>query len=168
MQLYESIFIARQEMSPAQVETLTEQLTAVLKENDATVGKSEYCGLRSLAYPVRKNKKGHYILMNVTASPAALKEFERRMRLNEDILRYLSVVVDVHEDGPSALLKASRYGREEGGERGERRPRYEGERGDRPDRGDRGDRPRYGSSDRGPRPSYGAPAPQTTPTQGDN
>lgn len=113
MNLYETIFIARQEMSPAQVESLTQSLTDILKENSASTGKTEYAGLRTLAYPIKKNKKGHYVLMNVTASSDALNELERRMRLNEDILRYMSVLVDEHEEEPSALLKASRYGREE-------------------------------------------------------
>lgn len=126
MKLYETTFIARQDISPAQVEALTEGLVNILKENGASTGKTEYCGLRNLAYPIRKNKRGHYVLMNVSASADALKELERRMRLNEDILRYLSVQVESHEEGPSALLKATKYGREDN-ER-ERRPRFEGER----------------------------------------
>ncbi|MCE2951025.1 MAG: 30S ribosomal protein S6 [Alphaproteobacteria bacterium] len=122
MRLYETTFIARQDISPAQVETLTESLVGVLKENGGSVGKTEYCGLRVMTYPIRKNKRGHYVLMNVSASSDALQELERRMRLNEDVLRYLSVQVEEHEEGPSALLKATRYGREDN----ERRPRYEG------------------------------------------
>jgi small subunit ribosomal protein S6 len=149
MRLYETTFIARQDISPAQVETLTESLVAVLKENGSSAGKTEYCGLRVMTYPIRKNKRGHYVLMNVTATPEALKEFERRMRLNEDILRFLSVQVEEHEDAPSALLKATRYGREEGergNDRGERRPRFEG--------GDRPERPRYNDrAERAPRPA---------------
>lgn len=113
MHLYETIFVTRQEMSPAQVETLAQSFIEVLTEHSGTTGKTEYCGLRTLAYPIKKNTKGHYVLMNITASPKALQEFERRMRLNEDILRYMSVKVDRHEEGPSSLLKASRYGREE-------------------------------------------------------
>lgn len=134
MHLYETIFIARQEMSPAQVESLTKSLSDILKENEASVGKTEYAGLRTLAYPIKKNKKGHYVLMNVTAPAAALKEFERRMRLNEDILRYMSVLVEEHEDEPSALLKASRYGREETEkEQASRRPRSPSGRAPRPE-----------------------------------
>lgn len=146
MRLYETTFIARQDISPAQVETLTESLVAVLKENGGSTGKTEYCGLRVMTYPIRKNKRGHYVLMNVTATPAALKELERRMRLNEDILRFLSVQVEEHEDAPSALLKATRYGREEGergNDRPERRPRFESS-----------DRSRYNDrAERAPRPA---------------
>lgn len=114
MKKYETIFIARQDMSPAQVESLTERFVTILKENGATVGKTEYCGLRVLAYLIKKNSKGHYVLMNVTASPEALKEVERLMSISEDVLRFLSVVVEKHEDGPSALLKASRFREETG------------------------------------------------------
>lgn len=114
MKFYETMFIARQDMSPAQVESLTEKFTTVIKDNGGSVGKTEYCGLRVLAYPIKKNNKGHYVLMNVTASASALKEVERIMSLSEDILRFLSIKVDKHEEGPSALLKASRYREETG------------------------------------------------------
>ncbi len=134
MHLYETIFIARQEMSPAQVESLTQSLTEILKESSATVGKTEYCGLRTLAYPIKKNKKGHYVLMNITASSEALNELDRRIRLNEDILRHMNVLVDEHENEPSALLKASRYGREESEkEQNARRPRTPSGRAPRPE-----------------------------------
>jgi small subunit ribosomal protein S6 len=101
-------------MSPAQVESLTERFISVLKENGASVGKTEYCGLRALAYLIKKNSKGHYVLMNITAKPEALKELERIMSISEDVLRFLSVVVEKHEEGPSALLKASRFREETG------------------------------------------------------
>ena len=113
MTRYETIFIARPDMSPAQVESLTERFTTAVKENGGSVGKTEYCGLRTLAYPIKKNMKAHYVLMNVTAPVVALKEMERLMYLSEDTLRYLSIKVDAHEEGPSALLKANRYGRED-------------------------------------------------------
>jgi small subunit ribosomal protein S6 len=116
---YEVIFIARQDMSPAQVESLSDRFIKVLKDNGASVGKTEYCGLRQLAYLIKKNSKGHYVLMNVTASPDALKEMERLMSINEDILRFLSVVVDEHEEEASVLLKASRY-KDDAPERGNR------------------------------------------------
>lgn len=113
MKFYETIFIARQDMSPAQVEALTEKFVNVVTENGGTVGKTEYCGLRPLAYLIKKNRKGHYVLMNVTADAKALAEMERVMYISEDVLRYLSVKVEAHETGPSALLKANRYSREE-------------------------------------------------------
>ena len=114
MQLYETIFIARQDMSPAQVEALTEKFSTVIVDNNGHVGKTEYCGLRLLTHPINKNRKGHYVLMNITADGDALKEMERQMQINESTLRFLSVKVDEHETGASALLKASRYGRDEG------------------------------------------------------
>lgn len=113
MKLYETIFIARQDMSPAQVEALTEKFSNVITENGGSVGKTEYCGLRTFTYLIKKNRKGHYVLMNITADTKALDEMERLMHLSEDILRYLSVKVEEHETGPSALLKSSRYGRED-------------------------------------------------------
>ncbi len=113
MKLYETIFIARQDMSPAQVEALTEKFTNALTENGGSVGKTEYCGLRTFTYLIKKNRKGHYVLMNITAESKALDEMERLMHLSEDVLRYLSVKVEEHETGPSALLKSSRYGRED-------------------------------------------------------
>jgi len=109
MTLYETIFIARQDMSPAQVETLTEKFTKIITDNGGSVGKTEYCGLRTLAYLIKKNSKGHYVLMNITAPSSALKEAERLMSISEDILRFLSVKVEKHEEEASSLLKASRY-----------------------------------------------------------
>lgn len=108
MVFYECIFIVRQDMSPAQVESLTEKFVTTIKEHKGKVERQEFCGLRTLAYPVRKNRKGHYVLLDVAAEPAVMKEIERQMRLNEDVLRYLTVRVDEHETGPSALMRASR------------------------------------------------------------
>lgn len=110
--LYETIFIARQDLTSSQVEALTKKFTKVIQDSDGQVGKTEYCGLRTLAYMMRKNRKGHYVLMNVTAPGEAIAEVERVMRINEDILRYLTVRVDEHEKGPSALLKSSRQSRD--------------------------------------------------------
>lgn len=109
MNRYESIFIARQDISPAQVETLTKNYVGVLQEQNASVSKTEYAGLIELAYIIKKNRKGHYVLMNVEASPQAIAEMERRMRLDEDILRYLTVSVEEHEEGPSALTQHARF-----------------------------------------------------------
>lgn len=136
MALYEHILIARQDVSQQQVETLVEQFTAILKENGGSVTKNEYWGLRNLAYKVKKNRKGHYALMNIDAPHAAVAEMERQMGLNEDILRFMTIRVEEHEEGQSAMLSNRGGGREERGGGG----RFD--RGDRPDRGDRGDRPR--------------------------
>jgi small subunit ribosomal protein S6 len=132
MALYEHILIARQDVSQQQVETLVEQFTAILKENGGSVKKNEYWGLRNLAYKVKKNRKGHYALMNIDAPHAAVAEMERQMSLNEDILRFMTIRVEEHEEGQSAMLSNRGGGREERG-------------GGRFDRGDRprGDRPRF-------------------------
>jgi small subunit ribosomal protein S6 len=106
--LYETIFIARQDMAPSQVDALTEKFSTVIREGEGVVGKTEYCGLRTLAYEIRRNAKGHYVLLNITAEPQIVKEMERQMGNNEDVLRFLTVVVDEHQEGPSALLKAAR------------------------------------------------------------
>lgn len=106
MSLYETIFIARQELSPAQVETLASTFTEVIKSKGGDVSKTEFCGLRNLAYKIKKNKKGHYVLLNVEAPSEAVAEVERQMRLNEDILRYMSIAVDELDPEPSALMQS--------------------------------------------------------------
>ncbi len=120
MPFYETIFIARQDISSAQVDALADQFTTILGEHGGQVTKREYWGLRNLAYRMKKNRKGHYILFNVEAPPAALNELERNMRLNEDVLRYLSVRVEEHEAGPSAVMQA----RSRGDDRDRRRDSY--------------------------------------------
>lgn len=146
MPFYEHVFIARQDMSPAQVEALTETLTKILSDNGAKVAKSEYWGLRSLQYKINKNRKGHYSLFNVDGPAAAVQELERQEKINDDILRAMTVRVDELDPEPSPVLsrrdRGDRDG-ERGGRDGDRGGR--GDRGDR-DRGDRGDR-----FDRGPR-----------------
>lgn len=121
MALYEHIFLARQDVSAQQVEELTNQLTEVLAQGGGKVTKNEYWGLKSLSYRIRKNRKAHYSLLNIDAPSAAVAEMERQMRINEDILRFMTVRVDELEEGPSAMMQ--------------KRDRDEGERGGRPDRG---------------------------------
>ena len=113
MSFYESVYIARPDISAAQVEALTQSLTAIVEENGGKVAKTEYWGVKSLAYRIKKNRKGHYSLLNLDAPPAALKEMERNMRLSEDIIRYISVRVDQLEEGPSIVMqnKSGRDGR---------------------------------------------------------
>ena len=151
MPLYEHIFIARQDISPAQVEGLTETLQKLVTENGGKVEKAEYWGLRSLQYKIRKNRKGHYSLFNIDAPAAVVHELERQEKINEDILRSLTIRVDALDETPSPVLsRRDRDGKErdgrdrEGGREGGRdRDRDFGDRGDRGDRGgDRGDRPR--------------------------
>src|SRR5215472_12117345 len=127
MPLYEHVFLARQDVSAQQVEELTAQLTGVIQQLGGKVTKLEQWGVRSLAYRVRKNRKAHFTFMNVDAPPAALNEIERQERLNEDVLRYLTIRVDAHEDGPSAMMRKSDRDRDE---RGRRPRRDEGEDGE--------------------------------------
>ncbi len=127
MPFYEHIFIARQDISPAQVEALTETLQKIVDDNGGKIAKSEYWGLRSLQYKIKKNRKGHYGLLNVDGPAAAIAELERQEKLNEDILRSLTIRVDELDDNPSPVL--SRRDRNERSDRGDR-----GDRGDRNDR----------------------------------
>jgi small subunit ribosomal protein S6 len=116
MPFYENVFIARQDLSTTQVDALADQFTATIKEKGGDVKKRESWGLRNLAFRMRKNRKGHYMLFNIDAPPDAIHELERTMRLNEDIIRFLTVRVETLEEGPSAMLQK----REERGERGDR------------------------------------------------
>ena len=129
MPLYEHVYLARQDLSAQQVEDLTTQLSGVIGQMGGKITKSEYWGLMSLAYRMRKNRKAHMTLLNVDAPPAALTEIERQERLNEDVLRYLTIRVEGHEEGPSAMMRKADRDREERGgrDRGERRPRRDEE-----------------------------------------
>ena len=135
MPLYENVFIARQDVSSQQVEAMAEDFTKLVADNGGAIAKTEFWGVRGLTYRIKKNRKGHYVLMNLDAPSDAVQELERQMRLHEDVIRYMTVRVEELEEGPSAMMQ-SRGGR---GGRGER-----GERGDRGERGgrDRDDRPR--------------------------
>ena len=104
MPLYESVVIARQDIATTQVDTLADELTNILAEGGGKVTKRESWGLRSLTYRIKKNRNGHYVLFNIDAPAAAINEYERRMRINEDVLRYLTVRVEEHEEGQSAVL----------------------------------------------------------------
>jgi small subunit ribosomal protein S6 len=105
MALYEHIYLARQDVSPQQVEEMTNNMTSVLQAGGGKVTKNEYWGLKSLSYRIRKNRKAHYSLLNIDAPAAAVAEMERQMRINEDILRFMTVRVDALEEGPSAMLQ---------------------------------------------------------------
>lgn len=105
MAFYETVFIARQELSAAQVEALATNLTEIITQGQGEMTKTEFCGLRTLAYSIKKNRKGHYVLFNIDAPPPAVKEMERQMRLNEDILRFLTLKIDALDTNPSALMQ---------------------------------------------------------------
>ena len=116
MPLYEHVFLTRQDASNAQVDQLTEQFKSVISGLGGQVGKAEYWGVRSLTFRIKKNRKAHFTLMNIEAPPAAVTEMERQMSINEDVVRFMTVRVDKHEDGPSAMMKAGK--RDERGGRG--------------------------------------------------
>ena len=112
MPYYESVFIARQDVSAAQVDSLADDFSKVIEDGGGKVAKKESWGLRTLAYKIKNNRKGHYTLLNIDAPAGAVQEMERLMHINEDVLRYLTVKVDELEEGPSAILQ-SRSGRDE-------------------------------------------------------
>jgi small subunit ribosomal protein S6 len=128
MPLYENVFIARQDISGAQVDALADTFTQLIAEQGGEIKKREYWGLRNLAFRMNKNRKGHYMLFNIDAPAAAIAELERTMRINEDVLRYLTLRVDQLEEGPSPVMQ-SRGSREDRPRRdrdryGEGRERY--------------------------------------------
>ncbi|WP_274629428.1 30S ribosomal protein S6 [Arvimicrobium flavum] len=137
MALYEHVFLARQDLSQQQVDALVENYKGIITAGGGSVGRVENWGLKSLTYRVKKNRKAYYTLMDITAPAEAIKEMERQQGLSEDVLRFMTIKVEKHEEGASAMMQK----REERSERGF---------------GDRGDRPRggFGDRDRGPR-SFG-------------
>ncbi|MGU3399483.1 30S ribosomal protein S6 [Brucellaceae bacterium D45D] len=133
MALYEHVLLARQDISQQQVDALVEQYKGVIEENGGKFGKVENWGLRPLTYRINKNRKAFYTLINIDAPAAAVAEMERQMRINEDVLRFLTIRVEEHEEGQSAILTRRDDRRDD--DRGPRRPREGGF-----DRGDRGPR----------------------------
>jgi small subunit ribosomal protein S6 len=122
MPFYEHVFLARQDVSAQQVETLTDQFKGVIEAAGGSVTKIEYWGVKSLAYRIKKNRKAHFALMNISAPPAGVAEMERQMKINEDVLRFMTIKVEKLEEGPSAMMQRR--------EREERRDRERGERRD--------------------------------------
>jgi len=106
MAIYECVFIARQELTAAQTEQLSKDLTKIVSANSGEIKNQEYWGLRNLAYKIRKNRKGHYTMFHIEAPSSTIEELERNMRLNEDILRYLTVKIDTLPEGPSVMMTA--------------------------------------------------------------
>jgi small subunit ribosomal protein S6 len=141
MALYEHVFLARQDASTQQVEELTAQMTGIVEQAGGKITKTENWGVRSLTYRMNKNRKAHFVLLNIDAPSAAIAEIERQERISEDVIRYLSVRVEEHEEGPSAMMRKADRDRERddrgGGFRGDREGGFRG--GDR-DGGFRGDR----------------------------
>ena len=146
MSFYENVFIARQDVTSTQVEALTELFAGIISANGGNVTKREYWGLKNLTYKIKKNRKGHYMLLNIDAPAAAVIEMERQMRIHEDVLRQLTVKVEALEEGPSAMLQSKGrdrddrgFGRDRDGPRRDREDRPRGEfRGGGEGGGDRG------------------------------
>src|SRR5437764_12713350 len=138
MPLYENVFIARQDISGAEVDALADTFTQLVAEQGGEVKKREYWGLRNLAYRMNKNRKGHYVLFNIEAPAPAIAELERTMRINEDVIRYLTLRVDALEEGPSPIMQ---------------------NRGSREDRPRRSDRDRDGEGRDAGEPAAPVPAP---------
>src|ERR1700738_4720263 len=148
MPLYEHVFLARQDASTQQVEELTTQMTGIVEQLGGKVVKMENWGVRSLTYRMNKNRKAHFVLLNIDGPSAAVAEIERQERISEDVIRYLTIRVDEHEEGPSAMMRKSDRDRDRDDRGGGFRDRDRGDRGDRGggfrdrDRGDRGPRDR--------------------------
>ena len=105
MRLYESVFIARQDITSAQVESMADEFSDIITSAGGLIKKREYWGLRSLAYRIKKNRKGHYVMLNMETGPEALREYERIMSLNEDVLRFLNLQLEEFEEGPSIMMQ---------------------------------------------------------------
>jgi small subunit ribosomal protein S6 len=136
MPLYEHVFLARQDLAQAQVDALAENATKIIQDNGGKVVKTETWGLRSLAYRIQKNRKAHYVMLDIEAPAGVVAELERQTQINEDVVRYMTIKVDEHEQGPSAMMRRNERDREGRGDR---------------DRGDRDRGPRRDRDDRGPR-----------------
>jgi small subunit ribosomal protein S6 len=148
MALYEHVFLARQDLSQAQVDALAENATKIVEDNKGKVVKTETWGLRTLTYKIQKNRKAHFVMLDIDANGDTIAELERQTRMNEDVIRYMTIRVEDHEKGPSVMMrKSDRPERSERGGFGGDRDRGDRDRGaPRPDRGDRQDR-----GDRAPR-----------------
>lgn len=133
MPFYETVFIARQDLSDAQVKTITETCEKIIKDGKGKVIKTESWGLRNLAYKINKNKKGHYVLIESDTPAPAVIELERTLRLNEDIVRYMTIKLDELSKGPSKPIDKNTDDFDD-------RPKFGDDRGDRGDRGDRSNR----------------------------
>jgi small subunit ribosomal protein S6 len=121
MPLYEHVYIARQDLSAQQVDDLTNQIKGIVEGLGGKVVKAEYWGIKSLTFRMRKNRKAHFTLLNLDAPPAAVAEIERQERINEDVLRFMTVRVDELEEGPSAMMRKADRDRERDERRGDDR-----------------------------------------------
>ena len=141
MPLYEHVFIARQDLSSTQAEGLVEHFSTVLTDNGGAIVDKEYWGVKTMAYKINKNRKGHYAFLKTNAPSAAVQEMERLMRLHDDVMRVLTIKVDKHGEGPSIQMQ--------------KRDERDGDRGDRGDRGPRPERSGFGGDRGGDRGGFG-------------
>jgi small subunit ribosomal protein S6 len=114
MALYEHVFLARQDLAQAQVDQLAEMATKIVEDGQGKVVKTETWGLRSLAYRIAKNRKAHYVMLEIDAPTGVVAELERQLNINEDIVRFMTVRVDAHEQGPSAMMRRGERDRSRG------------------------------------------------------
>ncbi|MET0506373.1 MAG: 30S ribosomal protein S6 [Luteibacter sp.] len=126
MPLYEHVFRARQDLSQAQVDALAQTATEIVETNQGRITKTESWGLRSLAYKIQKNRKAHFVMLNIDAPAGVVAELERQTAINEDVIRFMTIRVDEHESGPSAMMRKNERDRDRG-DRGGRRREREGE-----------------------------------------
>ena len=131
MALYEHVFLALQDLAQAQVDALAEAATKIVEDNQGKVVKTETWGLRSLAYKIAKNRKAHYVMLEIDAPAGVVAELERQTQINEDVIRYMTVKVDGHEEGPSVMMRKQERDRERRADRGERPDRADRPRRDR-------------------------------------
>ncbi len=119
MPLYEHVFLARQDLSQSQVDTLASTATEIVEKNDGKVTKTETWGLKSLAYKIDRNRKAHFVMLNIDAPGTVVEELERQTRINEDVIRYMTIRVDEHEDGPSVMMRKNERDRKRRSDRGD-------------------------------------------------
>ena len=124
MPLYEHVFLARQDVTAQQVEALVKQYKGVIEAGGGTVDKAEMWGIKSLAYRIKKNRKAHFTMLGISAPAPAVAEMERQMRINEDVLRFMTLKVETHEEGPSVMMQ--KRDRDERKDRERRRREEEG------------------------------------------
>jgi small subunit ribosomal protein S6 len=167
MPAYESVFIARQDVGSSQVDALTDNFSEIIEQGGGKVTKREYWGLRNLAYRIKKNRKGHYVLLNIDAPAPAVLEMERLMRLNEDVLRFLTLKVDELEEVPSVMMQKREERRERRGRDGDGREGRD-DRGGREGRDDRGGREGRGRRDEESAPAAEAKTEAKSDSEGDN
>ena len=105
MALYEHIFLARQDLSQAQVDALAATATEIVEANNGKVTKTETWGLKNLAYKIDRNRKAHFVMLNIDGPGSVVAELERQTRINEDVIRYMTIRVEEHEEGPSVMMR---------------------------------------------------------------